>query len=75
MTSGSGQTVECNDALFIMTANLAIDEIEKFGKILEQRYKKTTNNVSQNDNLISKEEFIKEFKQELLHGPLKVIQE
>ena len=34
LTDGKGNTVECKDAIFIMTSNLAQDEIAKYGRSL-----------------------------------------
>ncbi|KAG7174443.1 Caseinolytic peptidase B protein-like [Homarus americanus] len=46
LTDGKGKTIECKDAIFIMTSNLASDEIAEYGmqlraeadKITQQRY-------------------------------------
>ncbi|XP_068241954.1 mitochondrial disaggregase-like isoform X1 [Palaemon carinicauda] len=46
LTDGKGKTIECKDAIFIMTSNLASDEIAEYGiqlreeaeKITKQRY-------------------------------------
>ena len=31
MTDGKGKTIECKDAIFVMTSNLASDEIARYG--------------------------------------------
>lgn len=31
LTDGQGETIECKDAIFVMTSNLASDEIAKHG--------------------------------------------
>lgn len=36
LTDGKGKTVECKDAIFIMTSNLASDEIAEYGMQLRE---------------------------------------
>lgn len=36
MTDGQGKTIECKDAIFIMTSNLASDEIAEYGTKLRR---------------------------------------
>lgn len=36
MTDGKGKTIECKDAIFVMTSNLASDEIAQHGMELRK---------------------------------------
>lgn len=40
LTDGRGNTIECKDAIFIMTSNLASDEIARHGLQLRQEVEK-----------------------------------
>lgn len=63
MTDGKGNTIECKDAIFIMTSNLASDEIAEYGmqlrkearEMASQRYSKNldSDNLPQPDITIS----------------------
>jgi ATP-dependent Clp protease ATP-binding subunit ClpB len=52
ITDGKGKTIHCKDAIFVMTSNLASDEIAHYGlelrreaeKITKERYEGTKNN-------------------------------
>ena len=53
LTDGQGQTIECRDAIFVMTSNLASDEIGSHGLQLRKEaeaaareYRKTDRGVS-----------------------------
>ena len=39
LTDGQGKTIECKDAVFVMTSNLAADEIAEYGAQLRQEAK------------------------------------
>ena len=39
LTDGQGKTIECKDAVFVMTSNLGADEIAKYGAQLRQEAK------------------------------------
>ncbi|CAK8674292.1 unnamed protein product [Clavelina lepadiformis] len=41
LTDGRGQTIECKDAVFVMTSNLASDEIAEYGAQLRLEAKET----------------------------------
>nr|CAB3231695.1 caseinolytic peptidase B protein homolog [Phallusia mammillata] len=41
LTDGRGQTIQCKDAIFVMTSNLAADEIAEYGAQLRQEAKDT----------------------------------
>ena len=81
LTSGSGKTVQCNEALFVMTANLAVDEIKKFSNKLrvssKAAAKSSLDQFNGSKDFLSflssnQEKLVMEFKEHLLHGPLKV---
>lgn len=36
MTDGQGKTIECKEAIFVMTSNLASDEIAEYGMQLRE---------------------------------------
>ncbi|CAL4077482.1 unnamed protein product, partial [Meganyctiphanes norvegica] len=42
LTDGKGKTIECKDAIFIMTSNLASDEIAEYGLQLREEAEKIT---------------------------------
>jgi len=53
ITDGKGETVQCKDALFIMTSNLAQTEIGNEAEILRKEAKETEIKKSKNDKLTS----------------------
>lgn len=53
LTDGQGKTIECKEAIFIMTSNLASDEIANYGvrlreensRLVEERFSKDASGV------------------------------
>jgi len=53
LTDGKGETIDCKDAVFIMTSNLAATQIAEYGQKLRNL---TTNNLNSIDNQEHQEE-------------------
>lgn len=75
MTDGKGKTIECKNALFIMTSNLASDEIAEYGmqlrkeaeEIASARYKGVINDIQVTENVTVS----KHFKEKVIRPILK----
>ncbi|XP_042898690.1 mitochondrial disaggregase [Parasteatoda tepidariorum] len=75
LTDGKGKTIECKDAIFIMTSNLASNEIARHGihlraeaaEIAKQRY----GDHEGNTDMIEKVTISKEFKENIVYPILK----
>lgn len=50
LTDGQGRTIECKDAIFVMTSNLASDEIAQYGARLRQEAAETKRNRLEGDS-------------------------
>ncbi|XP_046852538.1 caseinolytic peptidase B protein homolog isoform X2 [Xenia sp. Carnegie-2017] len=78
LTDGQGKTIECKDAIFVMTSNLASDEIAKHGlklrkqarQIIEERESKTAGKLEV-DLSLKRIEISKKFKEEVVRPILK----
>ncbi|XP_023016154.1 mitochondrial disaggregase [Leptinotarsa decemlineata] len=78
LTDGQGKTIECKDAIFIMTSNLASDEIANHGMQLRREIEKLKNTRLDVDQTEGKEQHIsdnikisKKFKDEVVKPILK----
>ncbi|XP_055939910.1 caseinolytic peptidase B protein homolog isoform X1 [Argiope bruennichi] len=75
LTDGKGRTIECKDAIFIMTSNLASDEIARHAlqlraeaaELASQRY---SNNIGDAE-MVEKVTISKTFKENVVHPILK----
>lgn len=54
LTDGKGQTIECKDAVFIMTSNLAASEIAEYGQKLRKLTSNNLNAMSEESKKASK---------------------
>ena len=50
LTDGQGKTIECKDALFVMTSNLASDEIAAHGLKLRKEAQQAVEKYHSSDN-------------------------
>lgn len=77
LTDGQGKTIECKDAIFIMTSNLASDEIAQHGLDLRQevenlRVERLKTNKNQADDEISDNIIVsRKFKDQVVKPILK----
>lgn len=74
LTDGKGRTIECKDAIFIMTSNLASEDIAEHALQLrnEQMQKKTMNHNSKAEDSIQEQVTIsKQFKDTIVRRVLK----
>ncbi|CAD5115404.1 DgyrCDS4382 [Dimorphilus gyrociliatus] len=74
LTDGKGKTVECKDAIFIMTSNLASDQIADYGMQLreEQRQRYQDKRKNEQNEIIEKVTVSKQFKDTVIKPILKV---
>jgi ATP-dependent Clp protease ATP-binding subunit ClpB len=76
LTDGKGKTIECKDAIFVMTSNLASDEIAAHGLELRQEADETAKRLEAQDP--KKRDFgesitiSKEFKEQIVQPILKL---
>ncbi|KAF6026604.1 hypothetical protein EB796_015080 [Bugula neritina] len=68
LTSGSGKSIDCPEAVFVLTANLAIDQIKDFGDGLRKFFSPQSIESGNNNRM---QDYVHYFKSRLLHGPLK----
>lgn len=74
LTDGQGKTIECKDAIFIMTSNLASDEIANYGvklreeslRIYEERFSKDSASTKDSSELKVSREFKEKVVQPIL---------
>ncbi|CAD5115402.1 DgyrCDS4380 [Dimorphilus gyrociliatus] len=73
LTDGKGKTVECKDAIFIMTSNLASDQIADYGMQLreEQRQRYQDKRKNEQNEIIEKVTVSKQFKDTVIKPILK----
>ena len=79
LTDGQGQTIECKDAIFVMTSNLASNEIAKHGlklrreihKVIEEREAKAADGKSEIELSSEHIEISRKFKEEVVQPILK----
>ncbi|CAG2111953.1 unnamed protein product [Medioppia subpectinata] len=79
LTDGKGQTIECKDAIFIMTSNLASDEIGAYGQSLRKaaeeaaktRLEKASSLETVEDDTEEMVQVSKQFKEEVIRPILK----
>lgn len=75
MTDGQGKTIQCKDAIFIMTSNLASDEIAKYGMALRQEAQAMSKNLFEGkikyDNMGDNIVVTKKFKEDVVRPILK----
>ncbi|CAB3995158.1 caseinolytic peptidase B homolog [Paramuricea clavata] len=79
LTDGQGETIQCKDAIFVMTSNLASNEIAKHGlklrkearKVIEEREAKTADGKSEIELSSEHIEISRKFKEEVVQPILK----
>ncbi|GJQ81472.1 hypothetical protein Trydic_g14628 [Trypoxylus dichotomus] len=74
LTDGQGKTIECKDAIFIMTSNLASDEIAQHGLELRKeadRIRSERLKISEDDKSIDNIVISRKFKDEVVKPILK----
>ncbi|XP_028401766.1 caseinolytic peptidase B protein homolog isoform X1 [Dendronephthya gigantea] len=79
LTDGQGETIECKDAIFVMTSNLASNEIAKHGlklrkearEMIEEREAKSADGKSEIDLSSEHVEISRKFKENVVQPILK----
>ncbi|CAG2177107.1 unnamed protein product [Oppiella nova] len=72
LTDGKGKTIECKDAIFIMTSNLASDEIGAYGQQLRKAADDVTKaRLTSGSSLDTVEDVSKQFKEQVIRPILK----
>jgi len=79
LTDGQGKTIECKDAVFVMTSNLAADEIAEYGAQLRKETKErqkarlsvSNNDTNQHDIETSQTVVSRQFKEKVVRPILK----
>ncbi|KAF4521273.1 hypothetical protein B566_EDAN008476 [Ephemera danica] len=79
LTDGKGKTIECKDAIFVMTSNLASDEIAEHGlqlrreaeEVSKQRYEEKIGKLIYDKELVERISISKQFKEKVVQPILK----
>lgn len=80
LTSGSGKTLDCCEAVFVLAANLATESIKKFGTNLREKYDETSSSTEDStesaeapeSESVGRDKYIHDFQTKLRHDEFKV---